>query len=59
MSSFNIDKQELNTLTFAERKELIDYHYKKSAQYMIKTMAIVFGIIIVFVLILLKVLIRF
>lgn len=58
-SPFNTDKQELNTLTLAERKELIDYHYKKSSEYVVKTIVITFGIIIVFIVVLLKLLIKF
>jgi uncharacterized protein YjgD (DUF1641 family) len=55
----NIDKQELNTLTLAERKELIDYTMKASYSMSMKVMLITFvaifgisGIIITLVLLL-------
>ena len=38
----NIDKQELNTLTLAERKELIDYTMKASYSMSMKVMFITF-----------------
>lgn len=44
----NIDKQELNTLTLAERKELIDYtmkaSYRMSMKVMLVTFVSIFGI---------------